>query len=184
MSISSAPARVSGLFSFTAHLTKARFASRQGESLLYLAAIMAFIISSALALTVAGGTWMFYYRWQHPHGLLLEVLAEDSTFDIVPQSYFIPAVFACALLIPATYSLASGAAVLGARGRERRLAALRLLGLSSGDVTQMALIDTLLQATIGHVHNVLINVVGIKTQDALWQHVLVVGFFKLNRLKN
>ena len=39
--------------------------------------------------------------------------------------------------------------MLGARGRERRLAALRLLGLSSGDVTRMALIDTLLQATIG-----------------------------------
>ncbi|MEA5120651.1 MAG: FtsX-like permease family protein [Propionibacterium sp.] len=171
MSISSAPARVSGLFSFTAHLTKARFASRQGESLLYLAAIMAFIISSALALTVAGGTWMFYYRWQHPHGLLLEVLAEDSTFDIVPQSYFILAVFACALLIPATHSLASGAAVLGARGRERRLAALRLLGLSSGDVTRMALIDTLVQATIGVGIGAVIYLVTLP----LWSRLTMLG---------
>ncbi|WIY84102.1 FtsX-like permease family protein [Propionimicrobium sp. PCR01-08-3] len=146
----SAPtAKVSGLLGFTIRLTKARFAAREGESLLYLASIVAFVISSGLALTVAGGTWMFYNRWRHPYGILLDVLAEDSSFDSLIQSYFILAIIACALLIPAVYSLTSGAAVLGARGRERRLSALRLLGLSSADVTRMSLLDTLVQATLG-----------------------------------
>ena len=60
-----------GLGTLSLQLTKTRFVSRQGESLLYLASILAYAICSALALTVAGGTWMFYNRWQHPFGLTL-----------------------------------------------------------------------------------------------------------------
>lgn len=140
---------VTGLASLSLQLTRARFATRQGESLLYLAATLAYVIGSALALTVAGGTWMFYNRWQHPTGLLTEVLAIDATYDSVLMFYFVLAIIACALLVPTMVGLASSAAVLGARGRERRLAALRLLGLSSGDVTRMSLIDTLIQAGLG-----------------------------------
>ncbi|NLA29155.1 MAG: ABC transporter permease [Propionibacterium sp.] len=163
--------KVTGLFGFTARLTKARFASRQGESLLYLAAIFAFTISAGLALTVAGGTWMFFNRWQHPFGSVAGLVAENPEFDVLLQSYFVLAILACALLIPAIYSLASGAAVLGARGRERRLAALRLLGLSSTDVTRMSLIDTLLQATIG----VVIGTVGYLATLPLWSNLEMIG---------
>lgn len=145
------PTRASGLSSFTLQLTKARFAGREGESLLYFAAIGAYIICSALALTVAGGTWMFFNRWQHPTGLLADLVRLDDTFDVVLMFYFVLAVIACVLLVPAMANLASGAAVLGARGRERRLSALRLIGLSAADVTKMSLIDTLIQATIGTV---------------------------------
>lgn len=142
---------VTGLPSLSLQLTRARFAAREGESLLYLASIAAYTVASALALTVAGGTWMFYTRWQEPYGVLAEAVALDPTFEQVSMFYFVLALFACALVIPSVMTLASGAAVLGARGRERRLAALRLLGLSSGDVTRMSLIDTVLQALIGTV---------------------------------
>lgn len=138
-----------GLGALSMQLTKARFASRQGESWLYLASILAFAVCSALALTVAGGTWMFVNRWQHPTGLLAEVQAADASYTTVLMFYVILACIACALLIPSMVGLAAAAAVLGARGREKRLSALRLLGLSSGDVTRMSLIDTLIQAGIG-----------------------------------
>lgn len=142
-------AAVSGLGSLSLQLTKARFVSRQGESWLYLASVLAFAVCSALALTVAGGTWMFVNRWRHPTGLLAEVVAADASFDTVLMFYVVLAGIACGLLIPSMTGLAAAAAVLGARGRERRLAALRLLGLSSGDVTRMSLIDTVIQAAIG-----------------------------------
>ncbi len=141
--------RVTGLGSLAWRLTRARLTARQGETLLYLASIAAYMVGGALALTVAAGTWMFYWRWQHPSGLIAEVIAEEPSFKVVLTAYFALALVACALLIPALVSLSAGAAVLGARARERRLAVLRLVGLSSGDVTRMSLLDTSLQATIG-----------------------------------
>lgn len=141
--------RATGLGSLALRLTRARLAIRQGEGVLYLSSVAAFALSSALALTVAGGTWMFYNRWQHPTGVHAELLATDPTFETVLSMYFMMAVVACALLISSMVGLASGAAVLGARGRDRRLAVLRLVGLSSSDVTRMSLIDTAIQAVVG-----------------------------------
>lgn len=140
---------VTGLPTLSLQLIRARLAAREGESLLYLASIAAYTVASALALTVAGGTWMFYSRWQQPYGMLAEVIAIDASFEPVMMFYFVLALIACAMLVPSILTLASGAAVLGARGRERRLSALRLIGLSSGDVTRMSLIDTLIQSAIG-----------------------------------
>jgi len=59
------------------------------------------------------------------------------------------ALFACALLGPTIFSLTAQAAVLGASGREKRLATLRLIGLSSGDITRMTMLETAVQAVIG-----------------------------------
>jgi len=140
---------VRGLGSLSLQLTRQRFASRQGESWLYVASIAAFAVCSALALTVAGGTWMFVNRWRHPTGIIAQAVGADPSFANVLLFYVILAGIACALLIPSMASLTAAASVLGARGRERRLSALRLLGLSSGDVTRMSLIDTLIQAGIG-----------------------------------
>lgn len=156
--------RPTGLTGLTLQLTKARFAVREGESLLYLAAIGAYAICSLLALTIAGGTKLFYTRWQQPHGILAEVTAADPTFDLVTMFYFVLALIACALVVPSIVTLASSAAVLGARGRERRLAALRLLGLSSNDVTRMSLIDTAVQAAIG----IAIGLVGYLVSLPAW----------------
>lgn len=137
------------LVDLSLRLTGARLAMRQGEGLLYLASVAAFAVSSALALTVAGGTWMFVQRNTHPTGLHAELIAGDPTFQAMLATYVMLAVIACALLLPAMAGLASGAAVLGARGRDRRLAVLRLVGLSSSDVTRMSLIDTAIQAVAG-----------------------------------
>ncbi len=141
--------RATGLPSLALRLTRARLAIRQGEGVLYLAAVAAFALSSALALTVAGGTWMFYNRWRNPTGLHAELLAADPSFETMLTMYFMLAIVACALVLPSMAGLASGAAVLGARGRDRRLAVLRLVGLSSRDVTRMSLIDTAIQAVVG-----------------------------------
>ena len=147
--MTSAPAKVTGLANLTMQLTSARMKARQGESLLYLGGIVAYTVASALALTVAGGTWMFWNRNVSPHGLLLEVMKLDPSYKTVTQFYVGLAALACAMLIPTLVNLAASAAVLGARGRERRLAVLRLVGLSSGDVVRMSLLDSLLQAVIG-----------------------------------
>jgi len=138
-----------GLTGLTFQLTRARFAVRQGEALLFFASVLANTISAALAFTIAGGTMMFHERWRHPADLLATLKAEDPSFDLVLMFYFILALIATALLVPAMISLSASAAVLGARGREQRLSALRLLGLSSGDVTRMSLIDSAIQAGIG-----------------------------------
>ena len=135
--------RAQNLNWLTFHLTKARFRSHQGESLLYLASILAYTVCAGLALTVAGGTYMFYNRWQTPTGIAAQLLKADASFQIMLKPYFLLAILACALIIPSLSSLATKAAVLGARGREKRLASLRLLGVSSAEVTKMTLLDTL-----------------------------------------
>lgn len=142
-------ARVSGLSGLTLRLARARLVAREGAGVLTVASVLAYGICATLALTVAGGTWLFFNRWQHPSGQLADWQAVDPTFNTLLASYFGLAVLACALLVPAMISLAAGAAVLGARSRERRLAALRLIGLSAVDVTRMSLLDTLLQVLAG-----------------------------------
>lgn len=145
---SAAPGRVTGLPAFTMRLTRARFADRSGETLLYGASVLAATVCSAVTFTLAGGTWMFYSRSTHPTGLLAE-LSADPTFRMILSFYIGLAALACALVLPALLSLIAAGAQLGARGRERRLASLRLLGLSAGDVTRMALMDAALQVASG-----------------------------------
>jgi len=168
---SPAPGRLTGLLGLTLHLTRARFTAREGESLLYLASALAFVVCSALALTVAGGTWMFYNRWRHPYGILLDVYVENPSFQNLTMGYFELALVACTLLVAPMFTLASAAAVLGARGRERRLAALRLLGMSSSAVTRMSLIDTLVQATVGTLIGLVIYLVTLP----LWSNLSMLA---------
>lgn len=138
-----------GLSKLTVRMARARTSQHEGESLLSIASIFAYTVCSALALTVAGGTWMFYNRAYHPTGLIAEVLKEDPSFDKVVYFYFALAILACALIIPSVVSLASKAAVLGAKGREKRLAVLRLLGLTSGEVTRMTMLESVVSSVIG-----------------------------------
>lgn len=169
--MTTAPAKVTGLANLTVQLTSARMRARQGESLLYLGGMVAYTVATALALTVAGGTWMFWNRNASPHGLLAEVMALDPSYEIVTQFYVGLAALACAMLIPTLVNLAAGAAVLGARGRERRLAVLRLVGLSSGDVVRMSLLDSLLQAVIG----IAVGSVVYFATLPLWNNLTMLG---------
>ena len=138
----------------TARLTRARLTSREGETLLYLASVLAYTVATCAALTVAGGTWMLYSRGTHPERVpVWEAAAKNAGygFDFMASQYLSMSVLACAMLVPAMVGLASSAAVLGARSRERRLAVLRLMGLSGADVTRMSLLDALVQSAAGAV---------------------------------
>lgn len=160
-----------GLTNLALDLTRARVTARQGESLLWAASVGAYAVVTATALTVAAGTMMFWNRWKHPQGLLAEVLAQDPGFEIITASYFVLALVACALVIPSAITLTSGAAVLGARGRERRLATLRLIGLSSTDVTRMTLVDTTIQAVVG----MLLGSLGYWFTRRAWTNLTMLG---------
>lgn len=142
-------AGVTGLWSITWHLIRARFTSKQGGAFLFAGAILSALITSALTLTVAGGTYMFYMRWQHPRGLHAQIMAGDPQFEMMLRIYIILALVACVILAPLAARLTANATVLGGKGREQRLASLRLLGLSSGDVRHMTLIEALIQSIVG-----------------------------------
>lgn len=160
-----------GVGSLTLQLTRARFAVRQGETLLYFASIFANTISTAIALTIAGGTHALFLRWRQPPTEFAQLLAAEPNFRLVLMFYFVLGLIATALLLPAMASLAASAAVLGARGREQRLSALRLIGLSSGDVTRMALLDSLIQATIGIAVGAAVHTATVP----LWSHLELEG---------
>lgn len=133
------------------NLQKAAAQTRTGTGTVSVLAIFSLTVSSCIAFLVSGGTWMFYQRMRHPEGRIAKEIYqhEGMTDAAFLSSWFALAIVACAFIFPALFSLTAQAAVLGASGRERRLAALRLLGLSSGDITRMTVLETGLQAIIG-----------------------------------
>lgn len=140
-------------------LHKAALRTRTGTGLVTLIAIVSVTVSSTIAFLVAGGTWMFYQRSQRPEDFpalheAMGVPADSGTMNI----WVVLAFFACAFLVPTIFSLTAQAAILGASGREKRLATLRLIGLSSGDITRMTMLETAVQAIIGIVLGGLISV--------------------------
>ena len=157
----------------TARLTRARLASREGEALLYLASVLAYTVATCAALTVAGGTWMLHSRGRHPERIQAWVdAAQKAGHDgFVGQQYTILSLLACAMLVPAMVGLASSAAILGARSRERRLAVLRLVGLSGADVTRMSLLDALVQSVAGAVIGTVVYLVTLPA----WSSLTVMG---------
>lgn len=71
--------------------------------------------------------------------------------DGVAWIYVILAFVALAFLVVPLVSMGMSAARLGAQGRSRRLASLRLVGVTSGQVYVMSVLETLLQYAIGFV---------------------------------
>ncbi|MHA2787611.1 FtsX-like permease family protein [Corynebacterium sp. S7] len=122
--------------------------ARTGSAVVSIVAVIAMTVTSFAAFLLAGGTWMFYQRSQEPFGLLVELSSVSDSFNFL-DNWLILAVLAGALLIPGVISLASQAAVLGVSGRENRLAALRLLGLSARQITRMTVYESGIQAMIG-----------------------------------
>lgn len=130
-------------------LMRARFTSGGVARWLPILASAGFAISTWLTLTVAGGTWMLYQRTVTPPGFLGEVVRHDKGALFLLQCYVALALIACALTVGPLVSLAAGAARLGARTVERRLAVLRLVGLSSRDVTRLCVGETAIFAVVG-----------------------------------
>jgi hypothetical protein len=91
---------------------------------------VSFAVTTALVLTVTGGTIAF--------------LADPEL-----SVYAIFAVFAASLLVPPLATLGGSAARLSTRRRDDRLATLRLLGASTRAVTGIAVLETAAVATIG-----------------------------------
>ncbi|KMY23334.1 hypothetical protein ACU19_05020 [Actinobaculum suis] len=166
-------------------LTAGRIKARQGDGWLDVLAVITFAISAALALTVAGGAWMFYGWYTDPSPEIAQGFLEISgtaelSGDIASQAdsvklwalqYFILAGFACGLLVVPVFSLGSSAAQLGAAGRARRLASLRLVGMTGGQTTLMTVAETVVQWVIGAT----IGSAAYLATLPLWQHGSFVG---------
>lgn len=138
------------LSTLTWDLQKSGIQNRSGNGTVSILAIIAIAVGSAVSFLVAAGAWMFLQRWAHPELLspVGQAMAKNDTGVSYPM-WLLLAVLACAVMIPAVISLVAQATVLGAAGRERRLATLRLIGLSAGDATRMTMLETAVQAIIG-----------------------------------
>ena len=127
-------------------LTAARLKSRKGDAWLDVLAVVSFAISALMALTVAGGIWMFRGWSLHPTASMLATAhGERSYLDL----YLSLGIFAAALLVIPIFSLGTSATRLGAQARARRLASLRLVGVTSGQTVAMTIVETLVQWIIG-----------------------------------
>lgn len=130
--------------------------------------VAAFTVSTGLMLTVVGGYRMFAGRESAPPAPYLEPFGADTDYAaaMLPSWTFL-AVGAAILLIVPMVTLAGAAARMGALGRDRRLAALRLLGSSGRDVVLLTAVETMALAAIGS----LLGTLGYLLSLPLWAAV-------------
>lgn len=144
---------MANIVSFAARLAAARYLDRRGRALIDVLAVVAFAVTSWLVFVVASGTWMFVQRTQVPPTGLIDVINEvQAPATMVSDTagdYVALAAMACAILVVPIFSLGGAAARLGAGGRSRRLASLRLVGMTSGEVVAMSVWESLVQALVG-----------------------------------
>lgn len=129
-------------------LATARLSDARGAGALDAFAVVAYGVTAWLAFVVASGTWMFVQRMSRPPAWLA-ALDDPDTIAMVTNYYVVLAGLACALLVLPILALGGAAARLGARGRGRRLASLRLIGMTSGEVVGMSVVESLVQASAG-----------------------------------
>lgn len=138
--------------SFASQLATARLRMRQGAALLDSFAVIAFAVSSWLTLTTLGGVWMFWQRMPHIEKNIAHVLGDPEAIQYLKglgATYMALAFIALALLTVPLLSLGMAAARLGAQGRAKRLASLRLVGMTAWQVQKVSLIETMVQYVIG-----------------------------------
>lgn len=138
--------------SFASQLATARLRMRQGAALLDSFAVIAFAVSSWLTLTTLGGVWMFWQRMPNVEKNIAHVLGDPEYIRYLNGlgvTYMALAFIALALLTVPLLSLGMAAARLGAQGRAKRLASLRLVGMTAWQVQKVSLIETMVQYVIG-----------------------------------
>lgn len=155
---------MSTAISIAPRLAVSRLRSRGGGAILDVLAVVAFAVSTWLALTVAGGTHMFIQR----SDAYASINSGAPMADIAEMEVLF-ALIACALLVVPILGLGGAAARLGARGRSRRLASLRLIGMTGSDVVSMSLVETMVQAAAG----VVVGTVGYLVSLPAWS---AIGF--------
>lgn len=100
-------------------------------------AVIAFAVATAMLLVVLGGVGAFVDRAAAPGA------------DTDAQSYVVFAWVATGLLVVPLTTLGAAAARLAVARRDARLAALRLAGASTGQVTGLTVLDATAQAVVG-----------------------------------
>ena len=135
-------------------LAVARIKMRSGAAWLDVLAVVSFALSTFIALTVAGGIWMFKTLNEERPAKILQAIGEDRADTML--TYYVLSVVAGALLVIPIFALGSSAARLGAQARARRLATLRLIGVTGSQTVRMALIETAAQWLIGAVAGVVL----------------------------
>ena len=135
-------------------LAVARIKMRSGAAWLDVLAVVSFALSTLIALTVAGGIWMFKTLNEERPAKILQAIGEDRADTML--TYYVLSVVAGALLVIPIFALGSSAARLGAQARARRLATLRLIGVTGSQTVRMALIETAAQWLIGAVAGVVL----------------------------
>ncbi|MBF4619456.1 permease [Clavibacter sp. VKM Ac-2873] len=106
--------------------------------------VVAFAVTTALLLTVLGGTLMFW-QWTEPSARVLQLLS----------------LVALSLLLVPLATLGGAAARLAARRRDDRLATLRLLGASTWTITLMTAVESTALAVLGSVAGVVVYTFGM-----------------------
>lgn len=139
---------MSATLALSARLAGARLRDPRGTGALDVFAVLAHGVTAWLSFVVASGTWMFVQRRANPPAWL-RGLDDPEAVSLIPTTYVILAALACALLVLPILGLGGAAARLGARGRSRRLASLRLVGMTSGEVVGMSVVEGLVQAAAG-----------------------------------
>ncbi|XCB29051.1 FtsX-like permease family protein [Arcanobacterium hippocoleae] len=135
---------------FAAQLTAARLRMHQGAALLDSFAVIAFAAASLLTLTTFGGMWMFWQRMPSANHSIAQALdIPNSTISGIGETYVLLSCIAFGLLVVPLLSLGMDAARLGAQGRVKRLASLRLIGMSAWRIQKLSLIETMVQYLIG-----------------------------------
>lgn len=141
---------------------------RAGRGLIDLMSVAAFTLSGWLLLVVAAGVNAFYHRQLVPPQPFVAALGAGAADGVSQLAFWtILAVCAGVLLIVPVLTLGAAAARMGALGRDRRLAGLRLLGASGSQVVALSAIETMLAALIGAV----LGTLGYLVTLPLWQGV-------------
>lgn len=144
---------MSATLALAGRLATARLADARGAGALDAFAVAAYAVAAWLSFVVASGTWMFVRRREDVPAWLLENGASEA--PVYTTMYVVLAAMACALLVLPILALGGAAARLGARGRARRLASLRLIGMTGGEVVGMSVVEGLVQAAAGIVWGLL-----------------------------
>lgn len=158
-----APVRAS-VGGLTLQLFRASVSSRSGTGTLTLLSLGSLTVGATIAFLVAGGTYMFYRRGENAN---LQAGLATSQPGMDAHTWTVLALIACAFLVPTLFSLISQAAVTSVAGRERRLAALRLIGLSARDITRMTVLETGINAVVGTALGALLSAILVPAFSAL-----------------
>lgn len=139
-----------------------------GYGLIDLMSVAAFTLSGWLLLVVTAGMNVFYHRQLVPPDAFLAALGDKAAYGS-SQLVVWTILAACAgvLLIVPVLTLGAAAARMGALGRDRRLAGLRLLGATGGQVVALSAIETMLAALVG----ALLGTLGYLVTLPLWSAV-------------